>query len=70
MGAMRPFAWHVTERRELALVGRPLGAGRECGGLPEWRRGVGNAGPGKVCITLALCKSGREGSPSGAALAE
>ena len=26
--AMLPFAWRVTERRELALVGSPLGGGR------------------------------------------
>jgi hypothetical protein len=46
--AMRPFAWRVTERRELERWGAPRsGGGRACGGLPELAQGWMERRPGE-----------------------
>ena len=66
----RPHARTVTERRFCTGREPPArGADGRAEGCRSWRRGGGNGGAGKVCITPALCKSGSEGSPSGATLA-
>ena len=66
----RPHARTVTERRFCTGREPPArGADGRAEGCRSWRRGGGNGGAGKVYITPALCKSGSEGSPSGATLA-
>lgn len=47
----------------------PRGRTGSAEGCRSLRRGGGNGGSGEVCITLALCKSGSEGSPEGVTLA-
>ena len=64
----RQRARTVTERRELERVGSPLGGGRACGGLPELAQGWRERRRRQSLHNL-LCKSGSEGSPSGATLA-
>jgi len=70
---LRPSCARLCGQRARLLPsngrGAPSGADGSAEGCRSLRRGGGNGGSGEVCITLALCKSGSEGSPEGVTLA-